>query len=149
MFLKTSNLTNYLKIGDVVLPNRYQITRKSSCVKGKRHTARRVLTPPPPGWTWPPPLAGPDPPCRLDLTPPLAGPDPPLPAGSDPPHGWTWPPPPLAGPGPPRGQTDRHVSKHNLPVVLRTRAVTGQQIVQDCPSFHLLFTKILIRYFLV
>ena len=26
-------------------------------------------------------------------------------------------------PPPPRGQTDRHVSKHNLPVVLRTRSV--------------------------
>ena len=50
--------------------------------------------------------------------PPLAGPDPP-------PAGLTFDPdPPLAGPDiPPCGQTDRHVSKHNLPVVLRTRAV--------------------------
>ena len=76
----------------------------------------------------------PPPPHRLDLTPPPVGPDPPPRLDLTPP-GWTWPPrldltppgwtwpPQLAGPDPPCEQTDRHVSKHNLPVVLRTRAV--------------------------
>ena len=122
----------------VILTSRVKLNgnKKVLLRERKRHTARHVastpyvvlswLTPPPPGWTWPPP-------GRLDLTPPLAG--------------WTWLPPPgrldltppsqldltpLPGPDPPPGwldltppreQTDRHVSKHNLPVVLRTRAV--------------------------
>ena len=92
--------------------------------------------PSPIGWTWPPPTSWTWPPHWLDLTPP-------------PPAGWTWPPP--GGPDPPwldltwprlppqldltpppqlsrltdppLWQTDRHVSKHNLPVVLRTRVV--------------------------
>ena len=95
--------------------------------------------PPCPGWTCPP-LAGvtfdPDtPPPRLDLTPPLAA----LTFDPDPPGWidlWPWPPPcwidlwpwyPPGWPGTPSLWTDRwmdrHVSKHYLPVVLRTRAV--------------------------
>ena len=112
----------------------------------KRHTARHVvsthsvvlswLTPHPPGW----PSSGWLTPPRLTDT-PLAGlthppgwTDPP-PGWTDPPLGWTDPPPlgwtdpptpsPLAEP-PPCGQTDRHVSKHYLPVVLRTRAVKSR-----------------------
>ena len=123
----------------------------------------------PPGWTWPPPppLAGPDPP-RLELSPPpaswtwpptiwtwpplLTGPDPPPPAESadwpPPPAGWTWSPPAESADWPPPcGKTDRHESKYNLPVVLRTRAVTTErsrnllkdlqiwQICQKCVSW--------------
>ena len=73
------------------------------------------LTPSPSGWTWPSPrqldliplAAGPDPPRQLDLTPPASW-------TWLPPVSWTWPPP-SAGPDPPCGQTDRHVSKHYLP----------------------------------
>ena len=70
----------------------------------------------PPAWTQeayrppcsdpPPPLAGPDPPW-LDLIPP----------------GWPWPPLAESADWPPPWQTDRHVSKHNLPIILCTRAV--------------------------
>ena len=97
-----------------------KLNKKVLLRERKRHTACRVaitpsvviswVTPPPrrldltpPGWTWPPLLAGPDPPTPL-----LAGPDPPPLAGPDPPPpGWTWPP--LAGwtwPPPTCGQTD-------------------------------------------
>ena len=57
----------------------------------------------------------------------LVGVSPQLDLAGVPPH-QTWSGYPPSGPGrgtpPPRcGQTDRHVSKHNLPVVLRTRSV--------------------------
>ena len=85
--------------------------------------------PPPAGLTYPPADWPPLPPAGL--TPLLAGLTPP-PAGLTPP-GWTDPPPRLDWPSPPPSWTDlplwtdrwkdRHVSKHYLPVVLRTRAV--------------------------
>ena len=60
----------------------------------------------PPGWTWLGTPPGPGqctpPPSNLAGVPPI----------------WTWP-----GYPPRCGQTDRHVSKHNLPAVLRTRSV--------------------------
>ena len=72
------------------------LTRKSSCVNARDippARGRKMLTPPP--------LAGPDPPPRLDLTPPplAAGPDPPppLPARPDPPAGLTFDLTPPAG----------------------------------------------------
>ena len=58
------------------------------------------------------------------------------------PPGWLtpppgWPPPQLTDtpPGwpPPCEQTDRHVSKHYLPVVLRTRAVMNASATFRCP----------------
>ena len=99
---------------------------------------------PPPGLTWGVPYLG-----ALAWNPP---PGQGTPWQDTPPAGYPHPgpgrvPPPPAGPGrvpplgvcpmafwemlqsimgygyPPCGQTDRHVSKHNLPVVLRTRAV--------------------------
>ena len=111
----------------------------------KRHTARHVVstpsvvlpgTPPPAGY--PPVLAG--------WGVPYLGPPP---AGYPP-----WQVTPPAGPGrvpprlpngilgnvakhygiwvPPCGQTDRHVSKHYLPVVLRTRAVKTDSFKVIC-----------------
>ena len=84
------------------------------------------LTPPtPPGWlTWlpwltdpPPPADWPDPPSAGWLTPP--------PPRLDWPPQLDWPPPAESADWPPPcRQTDRHVSKHYLPVVLRTRVVT-------------------------
>ena len=64
------------------------------------------------------------PPIRPGYPPPLdlAGVPPPLDlAGVYPLPIWTWPG--YLAPPPRCGQTDRHVSKHNLPVVLRTRSV--------------------------
>ena len=104
----------------------------------------------------PPLLAGPEPPpCWLDLTPAVSYTwPPPLLAGPDPPPSWTWPPPPLAGLTPPprldltpprldltppppvdrqnHGWMDRRVSKHYLPVVLRTRAVNIKPTNWSC-----------------
>ena len=80
-------------------------------------------TPPwvPPGWTW---LGYPPPPSWTWLGYPpqldLAGITPPARSSWGTPPSWTWlgyPPPPVDR------QMDRHVSKHNLPVVLRTRSV--------------------------
>ena len=113
------------------------VNKKVLLHERKRHTARHVvsthsvvlswLTPPPAGLTppqldWPPWLDWP-PPAGLTHLPP-AGLTPTR--WTDPP--WLdWPPPPaeLADwpPSPMDRQTDRHVSKHYLPVVLRTRAV--------------------------
>ena len=104
-------------------------------------TPSRLDLTPPAGWTWPPQLDLTPPgwtwPPRLDLTPPADWTWTLPPAGLTPPPGRLDPTPPLAGPEtlprldweltPPRGQTDwwkdRRVSKHYLPVVLRTRAV--------------------------
>ena len=133
--------------------------------------------PPPPGWTWPPrqldltppagpdppaswtwpPLAGPDPPCQLDLNPPpqldLTPPcqlDLTSPAGSDPPTSWTWPPrqldltppqldltpPPPAGPDPhPPGVDWQTKWNYYLPVVLRTRAVKSDDLFSSWKTF--------------
>ena len=84
-----------------------------------------------PGWGTPHlDLARVQPPCLLDLAwvpppPPPPGPGsstpPPGPGSGTPPPGWTWlgyPPPPGVD-----RQKDRHVSKHSLPAVLRTRSV--------------------------
>ena len=109
----------------------------------KRHTARRVVSThsvvlswlTPPGWLtplagWPPPswltsLTGWPRPCWLTPPtgwPPLLADPPPLPADLPPPPAESadWPPPVDRQN---HGWMDRHVSKHYLPVVLRTRAV--------------------------
>ena len=62
--------------------------------------------------------------------------------GEVPPAGPGWSTPSPSGPGrgtPPRcGQTDRHVSKHNLPIVLRTRSVKMLHCygVESVPLMH-------------
>ena len=73
------------------------------------------------GWGYPLPGLG----RVLHLSGPGQGPPPSRPGlGNPPPH------PDLAGVTTPCGQTDRHASKHDLPIVQRTRAVTNRDTLE-------------------
>ena len=134
-----SRLTVIFSVTDVLVCTKLLINKKVLLRERKRHTARRVASTPYVVLTGYPPQAG-----YL----PWAGYPPPPPGY---PPGWTWqgtPPPPAAPwhsgkcckalwdtgtPPPPPwtdrlmdGWKDRRVSKHYLPVVLRTRAVTSE-----------------------
>ena len=100
----------------------------------KRHTAPRVVTTrppppridPPPGWTDPPP-GWTDPPTWTDPPPQLDWPTP----WMDWPPPLDWPPSPLWTDRLMDGWKDRCVSKHYLPVVLRTRAVIRKIVYHE------------------